>query len=131
MTDIVNSNGSATYSVDVPEPIVVLGAGNVYKIEATIRAGRGAESYIVENAEQAERMRKQAAELIAVADAYDWHRDREAEAARDRLAELLYQVEHTDADDPKPGWQDALPATRRRLENKADALRILGVTAGA
>lgn len=130
MTELINAGGSATYSADVPKPIYVGGTGTAYMLTMPARGGLRAETYIVEDAEQAEAMRHQAAELIAVADAYDIRRDQQAEAARDRLAELLYLAER-DADDPNPGWANALPATRRRLENKADQLRILGVTAGA
>ena len=130
MTEIINAGGSVTYSADVRQPIEIGGLGNVYEVRGGLGTNCG-ETYIVEDAAQAEAMRSNAAELIAIADAYDRRQDQQAQAARDRLAELLYLVEQADTDGPPPAWQDALPATRRRLENKADQLRILGVTAGA
>ncbi|WP_159709154.1 hypothetical protein [Arthrobacter sp. 18067] len=129
MTDIINANGSVTYSVDVTEAITAypkdLYAG---RVEFTVDSTR--EKFHIDDADQAAAMRQQAAEMIAVADAYDRHLEQKATADRDRLAETLYTAEQMEADEPM-FWADALPATKRKFENRAATLRTFGVTVGA
>lgn len=129
MTDIINANGSATYSVDVPAPLEIIGQANRYHVAGGTGPG---DKYIVDTPEQAADMRAAAAVLIAVADAADLRREQQTNAARDQLAQVLYETSAGGSGGvPRQPWANTNPTTRDYYRGQADALIARGVIVGS